>query len=320
MGVTETRYVAYGLALRSSFPLPGLAPAGAQRLPVLELDLVSPTELSSAWSGPAGAPIWRGRLGDGSDLEIEPGAAGDLLFTNSARARFRLDADKRSLMCAPLQAGLDWQRTLLTKVLSSIAVMRGYEALHASAVDSPTGVVAIAAPTGTGKTTLALELMRHGWPLMSDDVLALAHTPEGVLAYPATPHMNVAASSPERPAAGEIGSTLAILEGERWLAAHNAARRARPVRAICLLERRAGLPLEVNLLPASPLPLAPYILGLTGDVERERRKFALYADLASSVTLMRLTCDVSVPPADLAEMIEKACADRPSALAVGGAR
>jgi hypothetical protein len=318
--VAETRYVAFGLALRSSFPLAGMAPADEQRLPVLELSLVSPAHLATAWSGPEGAPIWRGRLGDGGDLAIELGAAGDLLFANGARAGFRLDADMRSLLCAPVSGGLDWQRTLLSKVLSSIAVMRGYEALHASAVDSPVGVVAVAAPTGMGKTTLALELMRRGWPLMSDDVLALANTPDGVLAYPATPHMNIAASSLEDLAAGQIGTTLAVLAGERWITARDRGRHARPVRAICLLERRPGLALDVQLLPAGPLPLAPYILGLTGDVERERRKFALYADLAGSATLMRLTCDVSVPPADLADVIEGALADRLPALAVGGAR
>jgi hypothetical protein len=320
MGMTETRYAAYGLALRCSFPLPGMTPAGEQGLPVLELELVTPARLATAWSGPDGPPTWRGRLGDGSDLELQPGSAGDLLFINGARARFRLDARKRSLMCAPRRPGLDWQRTLLTKVLSSISVMRGYEALHASAVASPSGALAIAAPSGMGKTTLALELMRRGWPLLSDDVLALASTPTGVLAYPATPHMNVAASSPEGPAPDDVGATLAVLAGERWLAVHDLARGPRPLRAICLLERSPGLPLDVHVLPANPLPLAPYVLGMTGDVERERRKFELYADLIGSVTLLRLTCDASVRPADLADLIEGALADRPAALAVGGAR
>jgi hypothetical protein len=311
----ETPYVAYGLALRSSFALPGMEPTGEQGLPVLELELVSPAQLALAWSGPDGPPAWRGRLGDGSDLEIQYGSAGDLLFTNGERARFRLDAGKRSLMCASLHPGLDWQRTLLTKVLSSISVMRGYEALHASAVDSPSGAVAIAAPTGMGKTTLALELMRRGWPLLSDDVLALASSPTGVLAYPATPHMNVAPSSLEGLAPQDVGGTLAILAGEHWLAAHDCARQARPMRAICLLERGPGLSLDLELLPPNPLPLAPYVLGLTGDVERERRRFELYADLMGSVTLMRLTCDASARPADLADLIQGALADRPVALA-----
>ncbi|HXN38335.1 MAG TPA: hypothetical protein VN892_09880 [Solirubrobacteraceae bacterium] len=316
----EKHYAAYGLALRSSFPLPGMTPVVARGLPSLELELVTPEQLALAWSGPDGPPVWRGRLGDGSDLEIESGSAGDLLFTNGERARYRLDAGKHVLMCAPFHPGLDWQRTLVTKVLSSISVMRGYEALHASAVESSSGALAIAAPTGMGKTTLALELMQRGWPLISDDVLALASTQQGVLAYPGTPHMNLAESSLEGLEPQEIGATLALIAGERWLSAHDIAREPRPMRAICLLERGPGLALDVHVLPPSPLPLAPYVLGLTGDVERERRKFDLYADLMGSTTLMRLTCDASVRPADLADLIEGALADRPAALAMGGVR
>lgn len=316
----KTRYVAYGLALCSSFRLPGMVPTGAERLPALALELVTPSELEAAWSGPDGALAWRGRLGDGSELTIERGVAGDHLFTNGDRAWFRLDSSGRSLTCAPRRSGLGWQRTLLTKVLSSISVMRGYEALHASAVDSPWGAVAVAAPTGMGKTTLALELMRRGWPLLTDDVLALAAAPEGVMALPGTPHMNVAATPPDGLAADEIGPTLGILAGERWVPASRTAREACPVRAICLLERGQGLSLDVRVLPPNPLPLAPYILGLPGDVERERRRFELYADLMGSATLMRLTCDVTVRPLDLADLIEQALADRSVALAVGGAR
>ncbi len=319
MKVMETRYVAYGLALRSSFRLPGMAPTGEEGLPSLTLELVTPAELATVWSGPDGPPAWRGRLGDGSDLTIERGVAGDLLFTHGDGACHRLDPSARSLACAPRRAGLDWQRTLLSKVLSSVSLLRGYEALHAGAVDSPWGVVAIAAPTGMGKTTLALELIRRGWPLVTDDVLTLATGPEGVWAYPGTPHMNIAANPSEGLPSEQIGPTLGLLAGERWVAARETASGARPVHAICLLERSRSLSLGVQMLPPSPLALAPYMLGLLDDPERERRRFELYADLMDSVTLMRLTCDVTDRPADLADLIEQAFTGRPTALAVGGA-
>lgn len=311
----EKHYAAYGLSLRSSFGLAGMAPSGQEMLPPLALELVAPAELATTWSGTDGEPIWRGRLGDGSDLTIERGVAGDLLFTNGDRAWYRLHAGGQALACMPRCPGLDWQRTLLTKVLSSISVMRGYEALHACAVESPWGVVAIAAPTGMGKTTLALELMRGGWPLLTDDVLALAATSEGVLGYPGTPHMNV--SSSEDPLADEIASTLAVLAGERWVAARKIAHVARPVHTILLLERSPGLSLDIQVLPRNPLHLVPYMLGLPGTVVRERRRFELYADLMATATLMRLTCDPADRPADIADLIEQALADRPTALALG---
>jgi hypothetical protein len=315
-----TPYVAYGLALRSSFGLPGMVPAEAEGLQPLALKRVSQTQLQTIWSGPDGPPTWRGRLGDGSELMIEYGTRGDLLFTHGDHAWHHLDSSKESLAVVPRRSGLDWQRAMLTKVLSSISVMRGYEALHASAVESPWGIVAVAAPTGTGKTTLALELMRRGWPLVSDDVLPLLSTPDGVIAHPGTPHMNVAEDSPEALAAESLGATLAILAGERWLAVRDAACEPRLVRAICLLERGRGLSLEVELLPASPLPLAPYILGLPASIGRERRRFELYADLVGSVALLRLTCDVSCGPGPVADLIERTLADAPTALTLEGVR
>lgn len=313
----QMRYVAYGLALRSSFRLPGMVPTDAEGLPHLDLELVTPEELAKRWSGAKGAPAWRGRLGDESDLTVEHGIAGDLLFTNGERGCFRLDPSGTALACAPRLAGLHWQRTLLTKVLSSVSIARGYEALHASAVESPSGAIAIAAPAGAGKTTLALELMARGGSLLSDDVLILAPGPDGVLAHPGTPHMNVAASSPDGLSPNDVGSVLGVLSGECWVAARAIACEPCPVHAICLLERGGNQSLDVQLLSPHPMPLARYVLGPRHDADRERRKFELFADLTSSASLLRVTCGATHPPADLADAIERILADRPAALALG---
>ncbi|HEV3047451.1 MAG TPA: hypothetical protein VGY13_08840, partial [Solirubrobacteraceae bacterium] len=305
----KEQYRAYGLTLCSEFALagmegcdsrpPGLQAGGGP----LALELVEPDRLSGLWSGPAGDFRWRGRLGDGSELTIERGRAGDLLFGDGARASFRLNGEASALQCAPREDGLHWQRTLLGKVLSTVSVLRGHEALHASAVDSPWGAVAIAAPTGMGKTTLALELMGRGWPLLADDVVVLASTPEGVLAQPGTPHMNLAVTAPGGSRSRAPGPTLALLAGERWIAAREHARAARPVCAICLLERAAGQPLAVRALPRNPLLLTPYMLGLLESRERRRTRFELYADLVDAAALMRLTCAGEDSPGALADML-----------------
>jgi hypothetical protein len=313
----HTSHVAYGLDLRCSFPLPGMPAAAADGLPRLALELLPPAELEDAWSGPEGSPAWTGRLGDGCELKIERGVGGDVLFTYGDRARFRLDASRERLDCAPLRSGLHWQQALLGRVLPNVAIMRGYEALHASAVDSPEGVVAVAAPSGMGKTTLALELLGRGWQLFADDVLTLGEGPAGVWAHPGTPHMNVPEGPSASFAAQELGATLGVLADECWIAVAETAPRPRPVRMVCLLERGPGLRLEGRELPSSPLPLAPYMLGLAGDTERKRRRFIRYADLMGDATLMRLTCETTGRPADLADLIEQALVDR-SELAVGG--
>jgi hypothetical protein len=313
----QTRYVAYGLELRSSFPLPGMTPSTAEGLPFLALELTTPEELETAWSAPDGPPVWRGRLGDGCDLTIEQGTAEDLLFAYGERARFRLDAAKTTLDCAPSQDGLHWQQALIGKVLPIVSVMRGYEALHAGVVDSPEGVVAIMGPSGSGKSTLAIELLRRGWPLFADDVLTLDRTGGAVRAHPGTPHMNLAESLPDAIDPQTLGTTLGILAGERWLAAHTTTKHPRPVRMLCLLERGPSLPLETHTLTSNPLLLAPYMLGLSADAERERSRFCLYADLMESATLVRLTASLEHRPEQLADLIEQALARRPE-LIVGG--
>jgi hypothetical protein len=300
----EARYVAHGLDLRCDFPLAGLSPAVDDDLPRVALQLATPAQLAGCWSGSCRAPTWRGRLGDGCELIIERGGAGDMLFTYGERARFHLDAGKGVLTCAPRTAGLHWQRALLTKVLADVGLLHGSEALHASAVDSPLGAIAIVAPSGAGKTTLALELMRRGHALLTDDVLTLSEGPDGFVAHPATPHMNLAAE--HYAAATPLVDTLGRLGHERWVAARSVARRPRPVHGICLLERRMGLTRKVVSVSSGPLALAPYMLGLEDDPQRERARFALYADLAGSATLLRVSCDSADPPADVADLIVRA--------------
>jgi hypothetical protein len=318
----HARHVAYGLDLHTSFPLLGMRAGCGDGLPSLTLELLAPAELESAWSGQESPPEWTGRLGDGCSLTIERGVCGDVLFTYGDRARdrarFRLDPAQERLECAPLRTGLHWQQVLLGRVLPNVALLRGYEALHASAVDSPEGVVAVAGPSGIGKTTLALELVGRGWPLFADDVLTLGDGPEGVLGHPGSPHMNVAEPPHGTIVPELLGVTLGRLAGERWIAVHASAERPRPVRMICLLERGPGRTLESRIVPSNPLPLAPYMLGLADGTGRARRRFARYADLMGTATLTQLTCGSAERPATVADLIEQALADT-RALAVGGA-
>jgi hypothetical protein len=298
----QRRYVAYGLQLRCTFALPGVKPRTAEGLPSLELELRRPAELTAAWSGSSGPPAWRGMLGDGCEMTIERGIAGDLLFTYDDRARFRIDASLQALDCAPTDERVNWQGVLVCKVLPKISVMCGYEALHAAAVDSPEGVVAFVGESGAGKSTLARELTRRGWPLFADDTLILGREVPHVRAYPGSAEESLPGALCSR----RRGTTLANLWGERSPAAEISSRSPRPVRMLCLLERRPGIELDTEILPANPLLLAPHMLGFQGDEERQRDRFDLYADLIDSTTLVRLTGDLSDPPGELANTVQRA--------------
>jgi hypothetical protein len=312
----RTTYVAYGLQLHSCFPLPGMSARSIAGLPSLSIEHLTPPELEGTWSGSTGSAEWRGVLGDGCSLTIERGLDGDLLFTYADRARFRLDAAKGTLECAPSEAGMHWQQALLGRILPNVALECGYEALHASAVESPEGVVAVAAPSGTGKTTLATELMRRGWPLFTDDVLVLAAGDDGPCAHAGAPLMNIATSQFDDDECKAIGTTLTVLSGERWVAAANAGEGNRRVRMVCLFERGPDLAMDLQRLPASHLPLAPYMLGLPGDSERERNRFSLYADLMCSAELVKVTCATDDSPAQLADRLQSAL--RSTALVAAG--
>ncbi|HEY1450568.1 MAG TPA: hypothetical protein VGF47_06400 [Solirubrobacteraceae bacterium] len=290
--------------IRSAFELTGMTSSATGHAKLtLALALATPERLTQQWTTTGEPVAWRGQLGDGRELTIERGLHGELLFTYERTARYLLSGDEHTLICAPERSGHDWQRTLLGKVLPFVSIWRGHEALHASAVESPHGVVAVLAPSGMGKTTLALALIERGWPLFSDDVLVLANDGECVLAHPGTPHMNVEAT--DGPQSGRLGRTLDDFATERWIAAHTTATVPRPVALLCALERRPSFALAAETVRPSPLPLAPYVLGLPGDPQRERRRFVLYADLMDGSRLVRLTCGADDTPSDVAQLVER---------------
>ena len=308
-------HVAYGLSLRSSFPLPGMTPAELGGPPTLSLTLEVPGDLEAAWSGPVGLSPWRGQLGDGQVLTIERGVDGDLRFAYGDRACFRLSPAGDRLGCAPRDADqLDWQRVLLNRILPNVSIAHGNEALHACAVETGRGVVAVAAPSGTGKSTLARELMLKGWPLFADDTLILSRGDGAVEAQAAPPHMNIAAGDGD---SDKLGTTIAELAGESWLAVHRASSGGREVAAVVVLERGPRLALEAKPLSGTPLALAPYMLGLPDDEGRDASRFALYSDLAESARLVQLSGGPADRPAALADALERVLG-LGSPLAAGG--
>jgi hypothetical protein len=298
----STAFVAYGLAIETSFPLPGTVPSDgfAEGLP-LGIELCSPSALEADWRDPAGPRPWRGRLGDGEVLEVARGRGGEVLFRYGMHAAFHLDRAGSRLRCAPADpAAAAWQRVLLSRVLPNAAIAAGYEALHASAVATDRGVVAIVAAGGGGKSTLALEMVRRGHPLFADDTVVLGAGRGGVEAYPAGPFMNLPATSEPPP-----GEDLGLLGGERWVAVAGAARLPSRVAAIVMLEREPGNPLGAWPLSGTPLTLAPFALGLPDDAGRDASRFELYSDLLEETRLLRLTADLGHRPAELAEILEQ---------------
>jgi hypothetical protein len=302
------------LDLSADLPLPGL-PERTGGLPQLRLRVVDAGELEAAWSGAATAGSWRGTLRDGAELTIRWGNDGDLLFGYGEEARYLLDPAAERLLCAPGDPdALAWQRVLLSRVLPVVAIARGYEALHAAAVGTPAGVVAIVGASGAGKSTLAAELVRRGHELFGDDVLVCGRGPEGVVAYPGGAHLSFEPGGEEGIAAEVLGE----LGGKLWATVAGAAVEPAPIAAVVLLERGEG-PVAAQELPPSPLTLAPFMLGLPDEEGRDGARFALYADLVEAGRLLRLDGSASAPASVFAAALEQAVA-APAMAAAGEAR
>jgi hypothetical protein len=305
---------AFGLNLGGALPLSGLATA-IPGLPEVELQQVSAPELDAAWSGPASPGSWRGTLRDGAELTIRWGRGGDLLFGYGEAARYLLDPTATRLLCAPAEPGaLAWQRVLLSRVLPVVAIARGYEALHAAAVRTPVGVVAVVGASGAGKSTLVAELVRRGHALLGDDVLVVGRAADRIVAFPSGPHLSLESGAE----AGLRAEVLGELGGKLWTVVEGAGREPAPVAAVAVLERGEG-PVEARELPSSPLTLAPFMLGLPDEEGREGDRFALYADMVEAGRLLRLRGSAAAPAAEFAEALERAVGAASPAL-VGEAR
>jgi hypothetical protein len=228
----------------------------------------------------------------------------DILFSYGARALFHLSADRRVLRCAPTDGDdRSWQRVLLDTVLWTTSLLRGFELLHASAVETSAGVVAFAAISGAGKTSLAAEHVRRGARLFCDDILALDDPDGQVVGYPGPPLMNLPHSLP----ADSLGEAdvIAHFDDEQWVHLKTPSPAVQPLAAVVLVDRRSGEQARCAAIEATSLSVLPHAVGYPPVGERARRRFELLGTLASTTPVLRLVADPSVPTAELADLVEK---------------
>lgn len=100
---------------------------------------------------------------NGSEVTIEPAPGTDL-------------TEARALLMGPVQAVLWHQRGLLP--------------LHASVVGGGGRAVALAGPSGIGKSTLAAALSRKGFSVLADDI-CIVDTANGAEILPSTPRLRL---------------------------------------------------------------------------------------------------------------------------------
>ncbi len=302
---------AFGLSVLTDMPPPGAWVAVPLAEPVLHLRSSCAEEIAQRWSG-FDAIGWEGTI-DGAPFVVERGHAGDHRLvhgehpdprgapTAGTRAVHHLSADAAVLRCAPPDLDeLTWWRVVLDSALFTVALLHGYEALHAGAIATPEGAIAITATTGGGKSTLLSELLNDGLTLVTDDVLVLESRGEDApLAHPGAPLMTVSVNTHPPP-----GAPIASIAEERWMSVR-AHRQALPLSALVVLNRRMGLATSLHRAHNPLAVLIGSLLRFPRVPERERARFELAAALAAHVPIWELSADPRVTPAALARLLRE---------------
>ncbi len=108
-------------------------------------------------------------------------------------ADFLVDSSGRRVSCvARAETEPETIRHLfLDQVIPPLLNLRGREALHASAVQTPGGACAFIGPSGAGKSTLAAAFHAIGYAVLSDDCLLLKENPGQLCVEPAYPGLRL---------------------------------------------------------------------------------------------------------------------------------
>jgi hypothetical protein len=153
----------------------------------------------------------------------------------------------------------------------------GGEALHASGVLGPSGVVALCGESGAGKSTLAWALSARGHLLWADDAVAFEIGDAGVVAVPLPFRINL------RPdAAAVLGQARAPESLERP---------SPPLAAAVVLRRDVGQRVSVRRLEGGQAFRAALEQGYCyrpGDVERRERMVSAYLELVARVPIIEI--------------------------------
>lgn len=178
---------AFGVGISLDFAAPGLPPGESSHgLPEVELRLEDEAALEADWRPSEPQRLLEETFGaDGPDRTIDfDEQRGYRLCARHFGTALISPAGSEVVCAPPPVAEWSWQRFLVGRVLPWTALLRGREVFHASAVRVGDEAVAFVAPTGGGKTSLAIQLALRGAGFITDDVLALERTETGVAAHP----------------------------------------------------------------------------------------------------------------------------------------
>ena len=195
-------YTAYGLRVRSALPLPFVplpdAPGGergsnSERGSNDEPDVTVRIGRTPRRIGGARGALPRRA---GGRWEAAPGA---FLRHMGGVARYFVTGGC-DILVEPLGHDRDVAAVLTGSIFAALLQQRGVVPFHASAVATEAGAVLFAGSSGAGKSSLLAALLARGYPMLADDVTAVAPDGSGrPEALPAFPRLRLCADALDMP-------------------------------------------------------------------------------------------------------------------------
>jgi hypothetical protein len=174
-----------------------------------------------------------------------------------------------------------YQRRILPMALQ----VSGREVLHASAVRSASGVLALCANSETGKSTIAFGLSSRGYPLWADDLVAFEISDEGNLAIALPFTMKL-----RPPALALFQQTSRTPDIERNFSYGEDS----PLSTICVLRKESATTSRVSVRRLSSGEALAAVLShawafALHSADRKRRMINHYLDVVANVPVFELS-------------------------------
>ena len=196
-------YLAFGLFFQCNLSIPGLVAYSSLKKVDLEVSLVTQTTwinqiLNLPWfidqvsraKVDGNQPLWK--------IEKVPGGS-YLRLTYDDGTQFIIDRQGTEVWGTwPEELTLEDTATyLLGPVMGLVLRLRGVTCLHASAIAVGDRAIALVGRSGAGKSTTAAAFAELGYPILSDDIVALVQPDNQILVQPAYPRLRLWPSSVE---------------------------------------------------------------------------------------------------------------------------
>ena len=301
-------FFVYGLRLAADTAIPSLFPQVDFEIPDTEIRLkdgwrfpTTPSAFSeNVYSSPEGTP------GVQPNLRVGAFPGGEYFgFFYGDGTRFAVERCGR-------EVSADWPEShtledgctyLLGPVLGFVLRLRGIVCLHASAVAIGDRAIALVGLPGAGKSTTAAAFACSGYPVLSDDVVALADKGLEVLVQPGYPRVNLWPDSVRTLFGSEEALPRITPSWEkRYLQldqnGHPFASSPLPLGAIFILDSRdssltapmiEGVPVNEAFMALVANTYVNYLL----DQDMRRREFDVLGRLVSEIPIRRVR-----PPAE----------------------